>query len=58
MHYHATPESHAVLEKKGFLLVDSGATYMDGTTAQVDISKMNLCPHHPRHPRYPRYQDC
>ena len=32
MHYHATPESHAVLEKKGFLLVDSGATYMDGTT--------------------------
>ena len=32
MHYHATPEGHAVLEKKGFLLVDSGATYMDGTT--------------------------
>jgi len=32
MHYHATPESHAVLEKKGFLLVDSGATYIDGTT--------------------------
>ena len=32
MHYHATPENHAVLEKKGFLLVDSGATYMDGTT--------------------------
>ena len=32
MHYHATPEDHAVLEKKGFLLVDSGATYMDGTT--------------------------
>ena len=32
MHYHATPEDHAVLERKGFLLVDSGATYMDGTT--------------------------
>ena len=32
MHYHATEEDHAKLEKKGFLLVDSGATYMDGTT--------------------------
>ena len=32
MHYHATPEDHAKLERKGFLLVDSGATYMDGTT--------------------------
>ena len=32
MHYHATPEDHAVLQPKGFLLVDSGATYMDGTT--------------------------
>ena len=32
MHYHATPEDHAVLQRKGFLLVDSGATYMDGTT--------------------------
>ena len=32
MHYHATPEDHAKLQKKGFLLVDSGATYMDGTT--------------------------
>ena len=31
MHYHATPEDHAVLQRKGFLLVDSGATYMDGT---------------------------
>ena len=36
MHYHATPEDHAVLQRKGFLLVDSGATYMDGTT---DISR-------------------
>ena len=32
MHYHATPEDHVVLQRKGFLLVDSGATYMDGTT--------------------------
>ena len=32
MHYHATPEDHAVLQRKGFLMVDSGATYMDGTT--------------------------
>ena len=32
MHYHATPEAHAVLQRKGFLLVDSGATYLDGTT--------------------------
>ena len=32
MHYHATPEDHAVLQHKGFLLVDSGATYLDGTT--------------------------
>ena len=32
MHYHATPEDHAVLQRKGFLLVDSGTTYLDGTT--------------------------
>ena len=32
MHYHATEADHAKLEKKGFLLVDSGATYLDGTT--------------------------
>lgn len=32
MHYHATEEDHAKLERRGFLLVDSGATYMDGTT--------------------------
>ena len=32
MHYHTTPEDHAVLQRKGFLLVDSGATYLDGTT--------------------------
>ena len=32
MHYSATPESHSVLQHKGFLLVDSGAQYKDGTT--------------------------
>ena len=32
MHYHATEEDHAKLEKKGFLLVDCGGTYLDGTT--------------------------
>ena len=32
MHYHATEANHAKLEKKGFLLVDCGGTYLDGTT--------------------------
>lgn len=32
MHYCATPESKAVLEPKGFLLVDSGGHYYQGTT--------------------------
>lgn len=32
MHYSATPESYAKIKKKGFLLVDSGGTYKDGTT--------------------------
>lgn len=32
MHYSATPESHAVLEPEGMLLVDSGGQYMGGTT--------------------------
>ena len=32
MHYHATEEDHAQLERKGFLLVDCGGTYLDGTT--------------------------
>ncbi len=32
MHYSATEESHAVIEPKGFLLVDSGGQYLDGTT--------------------------
>ena len=32
MHYEATPESFAVLEPEGMLLVDSGGQYMGGTT--------------------------
>jgi len=36
-HYRATPESHAVIEGDGLLLVDSGAQYRGGTT---DITRM------------------
>ena len=32
MHYAATPESNAALEPHGFLLVDSGGHYLDGST--------------------------
>ena len=32
MHYSAKPESYATLQPKGYLLVDSGAQYLDGTT--------------------------
>ena len=32
MHYSATPENHARVSPRGFLLVDSGGTYKDGTT--------------------------
>ena len=32
MHYSASPEKSAVIEPKGFYLVDSGGTYMGGTT--------------------------
>jgi len=32
MHYAATPESNARLEPEGFLLVDSGGHYLEGTT--------------------------
>lgn len=32
MHYHATPENCASILPSGFLLVDSGAQYLDGTT--------------------------
>ncbi|EGT3617106.1 aminopeptidase P family protein [Clostridium perfringens] len=32
MHYSATPESDYTLESRGFLLIDSGGQYLDGTT--------------------------
>lgn len=32
VHYEATPETDAVLEPHGMLLIDSGAQYFDGTT--------------------------
>jgi Xaa-Pro aminopeptidase len=32
VHYSATPESDVTIRRKGFLLVDSGAQYLDGTT--------------------------
>lgn len=32
MHYSATDESFATLKNEGFLLIDSGGTYFDGTT--------------------------
>ena len=32
MHYSATPESNAVIKGNGFLLVDSGGHYLEGTT--------------------------
>ena len=32
VHYEATPETDAHLQPKGFLLLDSGAQYLDGTT--------------------------
>jgi Xaa-Pro aminopeptidase len=31
-HYRATPESHAVIEGDGLLLIDSGGQYLGGTT--------------------------
>lgn len=32
IHYSATPETNATLHPKGYLLLDSGAQYLDGTT--------------------------
>jgi Xaa-Pro aminopeptidase len=31
-HYHATPESHAIIHGDGLLLIDSGGQYLGGTT--------------------------
>ncbi|WP_194790837.1 aminopeptidase P family protein [Pseudomonas sp. UFMG81] len=36
-HYHATEQSHAVIEGEGLLLIDSGGQYLGGTT---DITRM------------------
>ena len=36
-HYHATAESHAVIEGNGLLLIDSGGQYLGGTT---DITRV------------------
>lgn len=36
-HYRATPESHAVIEGDGLLLIDSGGQYLGGTT---DITRV------------------
>jgi Xaa-Pro aminopeptidase len=36
-HYRATPESHAVIEGSGLLLIDSGGQYLGGTT---DITRV------------------
>ena len=36
-HYHATPESHAIIEGNGLLLIDSGGQYLNGTT---DITRV------------------
>ncbi|MGH8164266.1 MAG: aminopeptidase family protein P, partial [Rhodanobacteraceae bacterium] len=36
-HYRATPESHAQLQPRGMLLIDSGAQYLGGTT---DITRV------------------
>ncbi|MBC7481737.1 MAG: M24 family metallopeptidase, partial [Rhizobacter sp.] len=52
-HYHATPESHAVIEVKpgegGLLLIDSGGQYLGGTT---DITRVwpigSITPEHRR----------
>jgi Xaa-Pro aminopeptidase len=48
-HYRATPESHAVIEGDGLLLIDSGGQYLGGTT---DITRVwaigNLSPAHRR----------
>jgi Xaa-Pro aminopeptidase len=37
MHYRATPESHAVIQGDGLLLIDSGGQYLGGTT---DITRV------------------
>lgn len=45
MHYCATPKSFAVLEPKGFLLVDSGGQYLEGTTDVTRTYVLGELPH-------------
>lgn len=40
IHYAPTPETNRLIERKGFLLVDSGGQYVDGTT---DITRTIAC---------------
>lgn len=44
MHYSAKPGSAAKLEPRGFLLVDSGGTYLDGTTDITRTIALGDCP--------------
>ena len=49
VHYSATPESNAIISRKGFLLIDSGAQYLDGTTDITrTVSLGNLSPRQKR----------
>ena len=49
VHYTATPESNATITRRGFLLIDSGAQYLDGTTDITrTISLGNLSPRQKR----------
>ena len=49
VHYSATPESNATIASHGFLLIDSGAQYLDGTTDITrTISLGNLSPRQKR----------
>ena len=44
-HYRATPESHAVIEGDGLLLIDSGGQYLGGTTDITRVWKIgNITP--------------
>ena len=49
VHYSATPESNVTLTRDGFLLIDSGAQYLDGTTDITrTVSLGNLTPRQKR----------
>ena len=42
VHYSATPESEVTLQPRGFLLLDSGAQYLDGTTDITQIGRAHV----------------